>query len=422
MTERALSHAFLAQVDPEIYGILRDEEERQATQIILIASENTVSRAVMEATGSVLTNKYAEGYPGKRYYAGCENVDRAERLAQERAKRLFPGAEHVNVQPHSGSQANQAVLFTAAKPGDRVLSMSLDMGGHLSHGHPKNIAGMLFEIVSYGVSRETERIDYDEVARLAREMRPKLIICGASAYPRMIDFERFGAIAREAGALLLADIAHIAGLVVAGLHPSPIPHADFVTTTTHKTLRGPRGGMILCKERFAKEIDSKILPGIQGGPLCHQVAARAVAFKEALSESFRDYQRRIVENCKALAGELASRGFRIVSGGTDNHLFLVDVRPRGITGKLAERALERAGIIVNKNQIPYDPEKPTVSSGVRIGTATVTSRGMGLAEMARIGAWIDRVLSSPEREDVQAEVRREVAEFARHFPIAEAYT
>ncbi len=421
MGARISEHAFLSRVDPELDEIIRAEEERQATQVILIASENTVSRAVLEAMGSVLTNKYAEGYPGRRYYAGCENVDRAERLAQERARALFPGAEHVNVQPHSGSQANQAVLLSACKPGDRVLSMSLDMGGHLSHGHPKNIAGMLYEIVSYGVDRETERLDYDEIARIAEKARPKLIICGASAYPRTIDFERFAAIAREVGALLLADIAHIAGLVVAGLHPSPIPHADFVTTTTHKTLRGPRGGMILCREKFAKDIDAKILPGIQGGPLCHQVAARAVAFKEALSASFRHYQARIVENAKALAEELAARGFRIVSGGTDNHLFLVDVRPRGLNGKIAERALERAGIIVNKNLIPYDPEKPTTASGLRIGTPTVTSRGMGVAEMRRIGAWIDRVLSSPEREDVQAEVRREVADFARDFPLAEAY-
>jgi glycine hydroxymethyltransferase len=407
----------LERVDPELARIIRDEEERQATQIILIASENTVSRAVLEAMGSVLTNKYAEGYPGRRYYAGCENVDRAERLAQERAKKLFPGAEHVNVQPHSGSQANQAVEITALKPGDTLLSMHLDMGGHLSHGHPKNFAGMLYNVVPYGVDRESERIDYDEVLRIARECKPKLIICGASAYSRVIDFERFGAIAREVGALLMADIAHIAGLIVAGLHPSPIPHADFVTTTTHKTLRGPRGGMIICREKFAKDIDRNILPGIQGGPLCHQVAARAVAFKEALSESFREYQRRIVSNCQALAAELGSRGFRIVSGGTDNHLFLMDVRPRGLTGKVAEAALERAGIIVNKNLIPYDPEKPMVTSGVRMGTATVSSRGMGVKEMEKVAAWIDRVLSSPEREDVQAAVRAEVREFARDFPI-----
>jgi glycine hydroxymethyltransferase len=411
----------LDRVDPELAQIIRDEEERQATQIIMIASENTVSRAVLEAMGSVLTNKYAEGYPGRRYYAGCENVDRAERLAQERARAIFPGAEHVNVQPHSGSQANQAVELTALKPGETILSMNLDMGGHLSHGHPKNLAGMLFKIASYGVDRETERLDYDAILRTAREARPRLIICGASAYSRLIDFERFGAIAREVGALLLADIAHIAGLVVAGAHPSPFPHADFVTTTTHKTLRGPRGGMIMCREEFAKDIDRNILPGIQGGPLCHQVAARAVAFKEAATASFKGYQHRIVENCKALAAELASRGFRIVSGGTDNHLFLMDVRPRGLTGKVAEQALERAGIIVNKNLIPYDPEKPMVTSGVRVGTATITSRGMGAAEMAKIAAWVDRVLGSPGREDVQRAVRAEVRDFARDFPIAESY-
>ncbi len=413
--------AGLREVDPELHAIIRDEEDRQATQVILIASENTVSRAVMEASGSVLTNKYAEGYPGRRYYAGCEHVDRAERLAQERALSLFPGAEHVNVQAHSGSQANQAVLITVLKPGDTVLSMHLDMGGHLSHGHPKNIAGMLYTIVPYGVDRETERIDLNEVARLAREHRPKLIIAGASAYSRVIDFEGFAGIAREVGAALLVDMAHIAGLIAASLHPSPFPHADFVTTTTHKTLRGPRGGMIFCKEKHAKDIDRNILPGIQGGPLCHQVAARAAAFKEALTESFREYQRRIVRNAAALAREIAARGFRVVSGGTDNHLFLADMRPRGLTGKVAEKALERAGIIVNKNLIPYDPEKPTVASGIRIGTPTVTSRGMGDAEMARIAGWIDRVLSAPDREDVQDEVREEVRQFARRFPLAESY-
>lgn len=411
----------LDRVDPDLAQIIRDEEERQATQIIMIASENTVSKAVLEATGSVLTNKYAEGYPGRRYYAGCENVDRAERLAQERARAIFPGAEHVNVQPHAGSQANQAVQLTALKPGETILSMNLDMGGHLSHGHKLNIAGMLFKIVAYGVDRESERLDYDAIAKVAREARPKLVICGASAYSRIIDFERFAAIAHEVGALLLADIAHIAGLVVAGAHPSPFPHADFVTTTTHKTLRGPRGGMIMCKEEFAKDVDRNILPGIQGGPLCHQIAARAVAFKEASTESFKRYQRKIVENCKALAEALAGRGFRIVSGGTDNHLFLMDVRPRALTGKVAEQALEKAGIIVNKNLIPYDPEKPMTTSGVRIGTATITSRGMGMAEMAKIAAWVDRVLGAPQREDVLQAVRKEVREFARDFPISESY-
>ncbi|HVY61171.1 MAG TPA: serine hydroxymethyltransferase [Planctomycetota bacterium] len=411
----------LESVDPEVYAAIRDEEERQATQIILIASENTVSRAVMAASGCVMTNKYAEGYPGRRYYAGCENVDRTERLAIERAKKLFPGAEHVNVQPHSGSQANQAVQITALQPGDVMMAMNLDMGGHLSHGHPKNLSGLLYKVVFYGVDRETERLDYDAIEKLALESKPRLIICGASAYSRIIDFERFAAIAKKAGALLMADIAHIAGLVVAGVHPSPFPHADFVTTTTHKTLRGPRGGMIMCREKWAKDIDRNILPGIQGGPLCHQVAARAVAFKEALSESFRRYQRRIVENCAALAKELETRGFRIVSGGTDNHLFLLDVRPRGLTGKVAEKALEQAGIICNKNLIPYDPEKPMVTSGIRIGTATVSSRGMGLPEMGKVAAWIDKVLSSPDRPDVQETVRAEVRDFARAFPLAESY-
>jgi glycine hydroxymethyltransferase len=411
----------LESVDPEVYAAIRDEEERQATQIILIASENTVSRAVMAASGCVMTNKYAEGYPGRRYYAGCENVDRTERLAIERAKELFPGAEHVNVQPHSGSQANQAVQITALQPGDTMMAMNLDMGGHLSHGHPKNLSGLLYRVVFYGVDKQTERLDYDAIEKEALAAKPKLIVCGASAYSRIIDFERFGAIARKCGALLMADIAHIAGLVVAGLHPSPFPHADFVTTTTHKTLRGPRGGMIMCREQFAKDIDRNILPGIQGGPLCHQVAARAVAFKEALSDSFKQYQRRIVENCAALAKELETRGFRVVSGGTDNHLFLLDVRPRGLTGKVAEKALEHAGIICNKNLIPYDPEKPTVASGIRIGTATVSSRGMGLPEMAKIADWIDKVLSSPDRPDVQESVRAEVRGFAEKFPLSESY-
>lgn len=411
----------LQSVDPEVAAAIRDEEDRQASQIILIASENTVSKAVMAASGSVMTNKYAEGYPGRRYYAGCENVDRTERLAIERAKLLFPGAEHVNVQPHSGSQANQAVEMTVLNPGDVLLSLNLDMGGHLSHGHPKNLAGLLYKVVFYGVDKTTERLDYDEIERLALEAKPKLIICGGSAYSRVIDFERFGAIAKKCGALLLADIAHIAGLVAAGVHPSPFPHADFVTTTTHKTLRGPRGGMIMCREKFAKDIDRNILPGIQGGPLCHQVAARAVAFKEALSESFKGYQRRIVENCKALAADLETRGFRVVSGGTDNHLFLLDVRPRKLTGKVAEKALEKSGIICNKNLIPYDTEKPMVTSGIRLGTATVTSRGMGLAEMSKVGAWIDRALSAPEDAAVHETIRAEVRDFARAFPISESY-
>ncbi|GIW71264.1 MAG: serine hydroxymethyltransferase [Planctomycetota bacterium] len=411
----------LQAVDPEVFAIIRDEEARQSRQIDLIASENTASRAVMEASGSVFTNKYAEGYPGRRYYAGCEHIDRVERLAQERARALFPGAEHINVQPHSGSQANQAVMLAVLEVGDTILAMDLNQGGHLSHGHPLNLAGKLYRPVYYGVDRETERLDYDAVAALARAHRPKLIICGASAYSRVIDFERFGAIAREVDAVLLADIAHIAGLVAAGLHPSPIPHADFVTTTTHKTLRGPRGGMVICRERYAKALDRTVLPGLQGGPLCHQIAARAVAFREAATEGFRQYQRQIVANAAALAAALAARGFRIVSGGTDNHLFLVDLRPRGLTGNVAERALERAGIIVNKNLIPYDPEKPLVTSGIRIGTPTVSSRGMTLADMERIADWIDRVLSAPEDERLASEVGEEVAAFASRFPLSTSY-
>jgi glycine hydroxymethyltransferase len=421
MTSAQTTATELERVDPKLYQILKDEEDRQASQILLIASENTVSRAVMEASGSVFTNKYAEGYPGKRYYAGCEHVDRAEKLAIQRAKKLFPGAEHVNVQPHSGSQANQAVMLSVLKPGDTVLSMNLDMGGHLSHGHKLNLAGMLYNIVSYGVDKDTERIDMDEVARLAKECKPQLIICGASAYPRVIDFERFGAIAREVGAYLLCDIAHIAGLVAAGLHPSPVPHADFVTTTTHKTLRGPRGGMILCKKAFKKAINRSILPGLQGGPLCQQVAARAVAFKEALTDSFKDYQRAIIANMGVLASALEQKGFRLVSGGTENHLALIDVRPRGLNGRVAEEALERAGIIVNKNLIPYDPESPFVTSGIRVGTATVTSRGMGEADMIKIADWIDRALIDPTDEAEQARVREEAAAFAREHPIATSY-
>jgi glycine hydroxymethyltransferase len=411
----------LTRVDPEMAAIIAREEERQASQLILIASENTVSAAVMRASGSVFTNKYAEGYPGRRYYAGCEHIDRAEELARQRAKELFPGAEHVNVQPHSGSQANQAVQMTALEPGDTILAMDLAQGGHLSHGHPLNLAGKLYNIASYGVDRETEELDYDAIARLAAEHRPKMIICGASAYSRVIDFERFGAIAREVDAVLLADIAHIAGLVAAGQHPSPVAHADFVTTTTHKTLRGPRGGMIICREQYAKALDRNVMPGLQGGPLCQQIAARAVAFREALTDGFRDYQRRIVQNAAALAEAMVESGFRIVSGGTDNHLFLVDLRPRGLTGKVAEKALERAGIVCNKNLIPFDPATPFVTSGIRLGTPTLSSRGMGVDEMARVAAWIDQVLSAPDDEALAGRVREEVAAFARGFPLETSY-
>ncbi|RME71147.1 MAG: serine hydroxymethyltransferase [Planctomycetota bacterium] len=413
--------AVLAAVDPAMAQILADERRRQTEQINLIASENTVSAAVLRASGSIFTNKYAEGYPGRRYYAGCEHVDRAERLAQQRARELFPGAEHVNVQPHSGSQANQAVQLAVLEPGDTILSMDLSQGGHLSHGHRLNLAGKLYRIVSYGVDRETERLDYDAIAEIARRCRPKLIIAGASAYSRVIDFAAFARIAEEVGALLLADIAHIAGLVATGLHPSPLPHADFVTTTTHKTLRGPRGGMILCREKFAKAIDRAVMPGLQGGPLCHQIAARAVAFREALTESFARYQRRIVETAAALAAALDRHGFRIVSGGTDNHLFLLDLRPRGLTGKVAEAALERAGIICNKNLIPYDPETPFVTSGIRIGTPTVASRGMDVDDMQRIADWIATVLEAPEDTERAERVRAEVARFAAAHPIAESY-
>ncbi|HEX6200126.1 MAG TPA: serine hydroxymethyltransferase, partial [Thermoanaerobaculia bacterium] len=390
----------LKAVDPEAFAAIASERERQSSGLELIASENFVSRAVLQATGCVMTNKYAEGYPGRRYYGGCEFVDRAERLAIERALALFPGAEHVNVQPHSGTTANTAVYFGFLRPGDTLMGMDLSSGGHLTHGHRLSYSGRDFQVVSYGVSRESERIDYDEVERLALEHRPKLIVCGASAYSRVIDFERFRAIAERAGALLMADIAHIAGLVAAGLHPSPFPHCDFVTTTTHKTLRGPRGGMVFSKEEHAKLLDRAVFPGLQGGPLMHVIAAKAVALKEALSEEFRDYQRRIVANAARLARRLEERGFRIVSGGTDNHVFLVDVASKGLTGKVAEEALEAAGITVNKNTIPYDEKPPLVASGIRVGTPALTTRGMGEAEMDRVGDLMAEVLDDPESGEV----------------------
>jgi len=409
----------LEAVDPEIFQAVADERRRQNTGIELIASENFVSRAVMEATGSVLTNKYAEGYPGRRYYGGCEFVDVAERLAIERAKSLF-GAEHANVQPHSGTSANMAVYFAVLKPGDRLMGMDLNAGGHLTHGHPLSYSGRDFEVVAYGVDRESEEIDYDEVERIAVEKRPKLIICGASAYSRVIEFERFRAVADRAGALLMADIAHIAGLVAAGVHPSPVPHCDFVTTTTHKTLRGPRAGLILCKEEHAKAIDRAVFPGTQGGPLMHLIAAKAVAFHEAAKDGFRDYQRRIVDNARALSGRLAERGFRIVSGGTDNHVFLIDVgafEGAELTGKVAEESLEAAGITTNKNAIPYDTRPPLVASGIRIGTPAVTTRGMGEAEMEVVGDLIARVLAEPVSGEVRDEVRNEVRELCARFPL-----
>jgi glycine hydroxymethyltransferase len=408
----------LEAVDPEIYRAIADERRRQNEGIELIASENFVSRAVLEATGSVLTNKYAEGYPGRRYYGGCEHVDVAERLAIERAKALF-GAEHANVQPHSGTSANMAVYFAVLEPGDKLMGMDLASGGHLTHGHPLSYSGRDFEVVAYSVDRESEQIDYDEVERLALAERPKLIICGASAYSRIIDFERFGAIARRAGSLLMADIAHIAGLVAAGLHPSPVPHCDFVTTTTHKTLRGPRAGLILCRAEHAKAIDRAVFPGIQGGPLMHLIAAKAVAFHEAMSEGFLEYQKRIVANARALAGKLGTHGFRVVSGGTDNHVFLLDVASASeeLTGKVAEQALEAAKITVNKNTIPFDPRPPLVASGIRVGTPAVTTRGMGEAEMETIADLMAEVLRAPEDEAVRQRVRGEVEALCARFPL-----
>ncbi len=403
-------------VDPEIAHVIREEAKRQQGKLELIASENFVSEAVMEAQGSVLTNKYAEGYPGRRYYGGCEFVDVAERLAQERARRLFQ-AEYVNVQPHSGSQANMAVYFAVLQPGDTILGMNLSQGGHLTHGSPASFSGRLFRVVSYGVLRDTETIDYDQVAQTAREHRPRIIIAGASAYPRVIDFQRFREIADEVGAYLMVDMAHIAGLVAAGVHPSPVPYADFTTSTTHKTLRGPRGGLILSHEQYSKILDSQIFPGIQGGPLMHTIAAKAVAFQEALQPAFRKYQQGIVENSQALAVELRNLGFRLVSGGTDNHLLLVDLSPMGLTGKVAEETLDRGGITVNKNAIPFDVQKPSVTSGIRIGTPAVTTRGMGPDNMATIAGFIHRGLQALGDEAALNALRAEVAEFCSSFPL-----
>ncbi len=408
--------AALCQTDPEIAGILKEEYQRQNGQIELIASENFTSPAVMAAMGSVLTNKYAEGYPGRRYYGGCEVVDRAEELARARAKKLF-GCEHVNVQPHAGSQANMAVYFTALKPGDTILAMNLTDGGHLTHGSPVNFSGKLYNIVPYGVRRDTETIDFDQVRDLAGKHHPKMIVCGASAYPRVIDAAKFREIADEVGALVMFDIAHIAGLVAAGVHPSPIPHCDFVTTTTHKTLRGPRGGMIMCKEPYAKKIDSAVFPGMQGGPLMHVIAAKAVAFGEALRPEFKTYQEAIVANCKRLAGGLLARGFRLVSGGTDNHLILLDLTNKGVTGKDAQIALDRAGITANKNTIPFETQSPMVTSGVRMGTAAVTTRGFGLEEMDRIAGWIDRVISHISDDEALKKVRAEITELCASKPL-----
>jgi glycine hydroxymethyltransferase len=408
--------AHLSATDPDIATAIRNEERRQEDGLELIASENFVSLAVLEAAGSVMTNKYAEGYPGKRYYGGCEFVDVAESLAIDRAKQLF-GAEHVNVQPHSGAQANMAVYMTLLKPGDTILGMNLAHGGHLTHGHPLNFSGKFFTIVPYGVRQEDERLDYDELARLAREHTPKLIVVGASAYPRVFDFARVRAIANEVGALVMTDMAHIAGLVAAAEHPSPVPHSDFVTTTTHKTLRGPRGGMVLCRSQYAKDLDRVVFPGVQGGPLMHVIAAKAVCFKEALAPSFRIYQQQIVKNAARLAAALSSAGFRLVSGGTDNHLMLVDVASKGLTGKIAEAALGRAGITVNKNAIPFDRHPPMTASGIRVGTPAITTRGMRESEMDHVASLIARVLATPDDETVGATVRAEVEALCRRFPL-----
>ena len=406
----------LAKTDADIASAIRQEIRRQEEGLELIASENFVSLAVLEAAGSVMTNKYAEGYPGKRYYGGCEFVDVAESLAIARARELF-GSEHVNVQPHSGAQANMAVYMTVLKPGDTILGMNLAHGGHLTHGHPLNFSGKFFTIVPYGVRKSDERLDYDELERLATEHRPKMIVVGASAYPRVFDFARVRAIADQVGALVMTDMAHIAGLVAAGEHPSPIPHSDFVTTTTHKTLRGPRGGMVLCRSQFAKDLDRTVFPGVQGGPLMHVIAAKAVCFKEALAPEFKTYQRQIVKNAARLAAGLASAGFRLVSGGTDNHLMLVDVFSRGTTGKVAEAALGRAGITVNKNAIPFDQNPPMTASGIRIGTPAVTTRGLGEPEMDQIAKMIATVLATPDDLAVAASVKADVEALCRRFPL-----
>jgi len=404
----------LKKIDPEIFEAIKNEENRQKYTIELIASENFVSPEVLEAQGSVLTNKYAEGYPGKKYYGGCKYIDVVENLAIERAKKIFK-AEHANVQPHSGSQANMAVYFSILEVGDTILAMNLSHGGHLTHGSPVNFSGRFFNIIPYGVDKDTGRIDYDELRDLAIKNRPKLIIAGASAYPREIDFSAFRSIADEVGAYLMADIAHIAGLIIADLHQSAVPHCHFVTTTTHKTLRGPRGGLILCKEEYAKAIDKTIFPGIQGGPLMHVIAAKAVCFKQAMTPEFMNYQKQIVKNAKTLAEKLVELGYNLVSGGTDNHLMLVDLRNKGITGKQAEKALEEAGITVNKNMVPFDPQKPWVASGIRIGTPAVTTRGMKEKDMGIIAGLINRVLSDTENQKIKDEVRKEVESFCKRF-------
>ncbi len=405
----------LEKIDPLVAEAIREELLRQQTSLELIPSENTVSQSIMEAQGTVLTNKYAEGYPGKRYYGGCQFVDKVEELAINRVKELFK-AEHANVQAHSGSQANMAVYLSALTPGDTILGMNLSHGGHLTHGHPANFSGLLFKVISYGVRQSDQRIDYDEVRKLAIEHRPKMIVAGASAYPRVIDFEAFGKIAQEVGALLFVDMAHIAGLVAAKVHPSPVPHADFVTSTTHKTLRGPRGGFVLCKESHSKKLNSRIFPGIQGGPLMHVIAAKAVAFKEAATPEFVTYQKKVVENCQALATSLIEHGFQLVSGGTDNHLALIDLRNKGLTGKVAEARLDEVGLTVNKNTVPFETESAFVTSGIRLGTPSITTRGLGVKEMQWLGSSIARVLCDYNDTTVK-KVRAEVLDICNAFPI-----
>jgi glycine hydroxymethyltransferase len=414
--ERTIPMSFLEKVDPKVSQAIDLETRRQAGKIELIASENFVSEAVLEAQGSVMTNKYAEGYPGKRYYGGCEFVDIVESLAIERCKQLF-GADHVNVQPHSGTQANMAVYFAAVAPGDTILGMNLSHGGHLSHGSPANFSGKLYKIIPYGVSKDTETIDYDEVEKLAKEHKPKMIIVGASAYPRVLDFQKFREIADEVGAVIMADIAHIAGLVCTGLHPSPVPVCEYVTSTTHKTLRGPRGGLVMCKEAFAKTLNSRVFPGMQGGPLMHVIAAKAVAFQEALLPEFKEYQKQIIKNAQAMADELKNQGFRIVSGGTDNHLMLVDLTAKGVTGKDAQEALDRAAITVNKNGIPFDTQGPQVTSGIRIGTPAVTTRGMKEGEMRLIASYIADVIKNINNEQNIQAIAEKVKTLCAQFPL-----
>jgi len=410
--------ANISEADPVVSEAIDDEVRRQADGLELIASENFVSEAVLQTMGTAFTNKYAEGYPGKRYYGGCEFADVVEQLAIDRAKEIF-GCEHANVQPHSGAQANMAVLMTALNHGDQILGMNLSHGGHLTHGHPLNFSGINYKVADYGVNKDTEQIDYDELQRIAEESRPKLLICGASAYPRTIDFDRIGQIARSVGAKVMADIAHIAGLVAVGLHPSPVRHCDFVTTTTHKTLRGPRGGLSMCKEEYAKDLDRSVFPGVQGGPLIHIIAAKAVAFGEALQPSFKAYQQQIMDNAKALSATLTDAGLRLVSGGTDNHLLLVDVYMdgKGITGKIAEKALDEVHITVNKNTIPFDTQKPFVASGIRLGTPALTTRGMKEAEMKLIGEMIASIIHDSESEAVREKVKKDVAELTAKFPM-----